>query len=110
MVEQTETQKMVKLPSGREVSVDLVRDVADSIVTHYAMYGFEDFNEAVANNNEYLADMGWGEDEEPFEPEDAAAIIGMVEVIAKNFAEELGVQYGLLYEKYLANWEPKEVK
>lgn len=93
----------MQLPSGITVTDGYLRGLADSIVSEYASYGFEEWHEAIHSHGHLIGEHEWN-GEGPIEDEkDQDAIIEAVEPVAKEFATKLGGEYRKLYAECLEN-------
>ena len=100
------------LQSGKTMQDDvyesLLDSVIESIISMYASFEFEDFNEAVDFAAQSLQeDNGWLPNNENLTPEEAKEVVNRVKTPAHEFANELAQAYEKLCEKYIGtkSWE-----
>jgi len=88
---------MVKLPSGREVSDDILESIAEAITCQ--AFSLESFDDSFTSFPKDLT-FGWGE-EGDFCPDDVKFILEAVEPVAKKMYDELCNSYDAIHAKHI---------
>lgn len=100
----------MKLTSGREVPDRFLTDTVEGIVETYASYGFSDWDVAVHDESQSMANFDIEKENYPqlgenieLTTEEAAEIMEIVEPVARQFANELSNRFFELYNAHLDN-------